>query len=136
NAAAVIDFDPVRIHFEDSSGRSFAADDPALGMGFAPIGAEVDPLGSPARVYKQHHASTHYFGCGERTGGLDKTDSRQVFWNFDPPHGHTAALNNMYTSVPFVLAIDAGQAWGMFVDSGYRLEFDLAHEAPERCGFA
>src|SRR5262249_31090060 len=76
-----------------------------------------------------------YFGCGERTGGLDKTGSRQVFWNVDPPAGHTAALNNLYTSVPFVLAIHDGLAWGMFVDSSYRLEFDLASEDPTRCGF-
>jgi hypothetical protein len=26
------------------------------------------------------------------------------------------------------VAIHKGQAWGMFVDSSYRIEFDLAHE--------
>src|SRR5687768_8608127 len=30
-----------------------------------------------------------YFGCGERTAGLEKTGTRQVFWNIDPPAGHT-----------------------------------------------
>ena len=78
-------------------------------MGFAPLAPSaarlVDPLGSPVIVYKRHEPGTHYFGCGERTGGLDKTQSRQVFWNFDPPSQHTAALNNMYTSIPFVLAL-------------------------------
>ena len=58
-------------------------------MGFAPARATrsrlVDPLGAPARVYKRHPPATRYFGCGERTGGLDKTDSHQVFWNVDPP---------------------------------------------------
>jgi alpha-glucosidase len=134
-AAAMIHLEPLRISFVDQDRRGFAEDDPELGMGFVPIGAEVDPLGSPARVYKRHSASTHYFGCGERTGGLDKTSSHQVFWNFDPPVAHTSSLNNMYASVPFVLAIDKGHAWGMFVDSGYRLEFDLARESPERSGF-
>ncbi len=135
-AAAVLELDPLRIGFKDARGRQIAVDDPKLGLGFAPIGAAVDPLGDPARVYKRHLPGTHYFGCGERTGGLDKTDSHQVFWNIDPPIGHTAALNNLYTSVPFVLAIENGQAWGMFVDSGYRIEFDLASEDPARCGFA
>src|SRR5712691_11705108 len=139
-AAAVLSLDPLRIGFADASGRLFAADDPTLGMGLAPLAPAaaqlVDPLGSPAVVYKRHRPGTHYFGCGERTGGLDKTASRQVFWNVDPPFGHTAALNNLYTSVPFVLALHDGQAWGMFVDSSYLLEFDLANLDPLRCGFA
>ena len=134
---ATIELAPLRISFHDASGRTLAADDPALGMGFAPLGpALVDPLGAPARVYKQHLPATRYFGCGERTGGLDKTGSHQVFWNTDPPSGHTAALNNLYTSVPFVLALQDGWAWGLFVDNPGRVEFDLANEAPDRCGFA
>jgi alpha-glucosidase len=139
-ATAVLSLDPLRIGFEAANGRQFAVDDPTLGMGLAPLAPAstplVDPLGSPAVVYKQHLHGTHYFGCGERTGGLDKTASRQVFWNVDPPLAHTAALNNLYTSVPFVLALQDGQAWGMFVDSSYRLEFDLVNQDPLRCGFA
>src|SRR5262249_59204343 len=78
---ATIGLQPLRIGFVDSTGRSFATDDPRLGMGFVPLGPDVvDPLGSPARVYKQHRPTTHYFGCGERTGGLEKTGSHQVFW--------------------------------------------------------
>ena len=46
-----------------------------------------------------------YFGCGERTAGLEKTGSHQVFWNVDPPEGHTASFNNLYTSIPFVLSL-------------------------------
>jgi len=139
-AVASVRLDPARIGFADSSGQQFAVDDPTLGMGLAPLAPAatqlVDPLGSPAVVYKQHLPGTHYFGCGERTGGLEKTASHQVFWNVDPPFGHTAALNNLYTSVPFVLALQDGQAWGMFVDSTYRLEFDLANQDPKRSGFA
>jgi alpha-glucosidase len=138
-ASALISLNPVRLGFR-AGAREFAIDDPNLGMGFVPLApAEsglVDPLGAPSRVYKRHLPATHYFGCGERTGGLDKTTSHQVFWNIDPPSGHTAALNNLYTSIPFVLALQDGQAWGMFVDSSYRLEFDLANEDPARCGFA
>src|SRR5687767_15420159 len=51
-----------------------------------------------------------YFGCGERTAGLEKTGTRQVFWNIDPPAGHTASFNNLYTSVPFVLCLHEGRA--------------------------
>jgi alpha-glucosidase len=137
--AADITLDPLRISFRDGQ-RVLAADDANLGMGFSPLAPEaarlVDPLGPPAVVYKQHLAGTRYFGCGERTGGLDKTATHQVFWNVDPASHHIASLNNLYTSIPFVLALHDGQAWGMFVDSSYRLEFDLASEATSRCGFA
>ncbi|MBV9326352.1 MAG: DUF4968 domain-containing protein [Chloroflexi bacterium] len=135
---ARIELDPLRIGFQ-AGDRQLAVDDPALGMGFLPLAETatrlVDPLGAPAIVFKRHEAGTRYFGCGERTGGLEKSGTRQVFWNVDPPVGHTAALNNLYTSVPFVLALCDGQAWGMFVDSGYRTEFDLAAQDPARCAF-
>jgi alpha-glucosidase len=134
--AAEISLDPLRISFRDGD-RTLAEDDADLGMGFLPVVRDtVDPLGPPAVVFKRHAPGTHYFGCGERTGGLEKTGTHQVFWNIDPPMGHTASLNNLYTSVPFVLTLQDGQAWGMFVDSSYRLEFDLASEDSTRCGFA
>ena len=136
---AEIGLAPLRISFHDGD-RVLAADDAALGMGFTPLAPDgdrlMDPLGAPTMLFKRHLAGTHYFGCGERTGGLDKTATHQVFWNVDPPVGHTASLNNLYTSIPFVLALRDGQAWGMFVDSGGRLEFDLASADPARCGFA
>ena len=59
-----------------------------------------------------------YFGCGERTAGLEKTGTRQVFWNVDPPAGHTASFNNLYTSIPFVLCLREGRAHGVFYTTG------------------
>jgi alpha-glucosidase len=138
-ATAHVALDPLRLHFTDRGGRTFAVDDPELGMGHVPLPTEggiVDHLGAPSRLYKLHPATERYFGCGERTGGLDKTASHQVFWNVDPPSAHTPSLNNLYTSVPFVLALDRGQAWGIFVDNPGRVEFDLAREDSQRAWFA
>ena len=133
---AEIRLNPLRLSFGDLQGRRFAVDDPELGMGFLPLGSDgqrvIDPLGPPARVYKRHPANERYFGCGERTGGLDKTDSHQVFWNLDPGANHTSSLNNLYTSIPFLLAIESGQAWGLFVDNPGYVEFDLAREQSDR----
>ncbi|MBV9278952.1 MAG: DUF5110 domain-containing protein, partial [Chloroflexi bacterium] len=84
---------------------------------------------------KRHEPGARYFGCGERTGGLDKTGSHQVFWNVDPPAGHNASLNNLYTSIPFLLTLDAGRAWGLFVATTHRVDFDLALEDPGRSWF-
>ncbi|MDQ2715127.1 MAG: glycoside hydrolase family 31 protein [Chloroflexota bacterium] len=143
-ATAHLSLDPLRIGFSDATGRAFATDDPVLGMGYfaAPVEAPVveladasGTLGTPVRVYKQHMAGEHYFGCGERTGELDKTGSHQLFWNVDPPRGHTALQNNLYVSIPFTLVLADGLAWGFFLDSTTRAEFDLAHEDPQHSWF-
>ena len=143
-ATAHLSLDPLRIGFSDHTGRAFATDDPELGMGWfiSPEGASVvdlanppGTLGTPVRVYKRHMAGERYFGCGERTGELDKTGSHQLFWNIDPPRGHTALQNNLYVSIPFTLVLAEGQAWGFFLDSTTRVEFDLACEDPQRSWF-
>src|SRR6266700_3953941 len=143
-ASAHLSLDPLRIGFRDATGRVFAVDDPELGMGWFPASGEapvVDlpdapaTLGTPVRVYKQHLTRERYFGCGERTGELDKTGSQQIFWNIDPPRGHTALQNNLYVSIPFTLVLADGQAWGFFLDSTTRVEFDLAHEDAQRSWF-
>jgi alpha-glucosidase len=143
-ATAHLSLDPLRIGFADNTGRTFAMDDPVLGMGWFTPSAEAPvvqlpnqsgTLGVPVRVYKRRLAGEHYFGCGERTGELDKTGSQQIFWNIDPPRGHTALQNNLYASIPFTLVLAEGQAWGFFLDSTTRVEFDLAHDDPQRAWF-
>src|SRR5579859_690427 len=143
-ATAHVSLDPMRIHFTDRAGRTFAGDDPELGMGWFAASVEnpgaglsnpAGALGMPVRVYKSHVAGERYYGCGERTGELDKTGSRQLFWNVDPPRGHTALQNNLYASIPFTLALADGKAWGFFFDSPTRVEFDLAHDDPQRAWF-
>ncbi len=129
-ATAHLSLGQFRIGFTDHAGREFALDDPELGMGWFPTSGEA-----AVRVYKQHLASEHYFGCGERTGELDKTGSQQLFWNVDPPRGQTALQNNLYASIPFTLALSESHAWGLFLDSTTRVEFDLAHDDPQRAWF-
>ncbi len=142
-ATAHLSLNPLRIGFTDATGRAFAQDDIERGMGFFTLPEQLPSLevfnllnpvgtfGTPTRVYKQHAVGSHYFGCGERTGQFDKTGSHQIFWNIDPPPGHTALQNNLYVSIPFTIVIADGQAWGLFLDSTTRVEFDLAREHPD-----
>ena len=134
-ATVHISLDPLRISFSDPSGRVFAVDDEELGMGVVEL-PEADvfsaPLGCPARLYKRREEGERYFGCGERTSGLDKTGSHQVFWNVDPPSGHTASFNNIYSSIPFTLSLASGRAHGLFFDNTHRVEFDLAKADGDR----
>jgi alpha-glucosidase len=137
-ATARVSLDPLRISFTDPSGRAFAADDEELGMGFVERREDdvfKKPLGSPPRLYKRREEGERYFGCGERTSGLEKTGSYQIFWNVDPPIGHTAAYNNLYTSIPFTFSMVNGMAHGLFFDNTHRVEFDLALENEERAYF-
>ena len=67
------------------------------------------------RLVTRRAPGERFFACGERTAGLEKTGSHQVFWNIDPPMGHTASFNNLYTSIPFVLSLRGGRAYGRAV---------------------
>jgi alpha-glucosidase len=134
-AMARISLDPLRIGFSDASGRQFAVDDTELGMGAVETAdADVfsEPFGSPVRLYKRREMGERYFGCGERTSGLEKTGSHQIFYNVDPPLGHTASFNNLYSSIPFTLSLTGGKAHGLFFDNTHRVEFDLALENEDR----
>ena len=96
---ARITLNPLRVSFADPEGRAFAADDAELGMGVVEQpGTDVfsAPLGNPVRLYKRREEGERYFGCGERTSGLEKTGTYQVFWNVDPPEGHTASFHSIY----------------------------------------
>jgi alpha-glucosidase len=129
--AAHVSLDPLRISFVDASGRALAADDEELGMGFSrrpDADVFTQPLGPAPRLYKRREEGERYFGCGERTSGLEKTGSYQIFWNVDPPLGHTASFNNLYTSIPFSLSMTSGRAHGLLFDNPGRVEFDLALE--------
>jgi alpha-glucosidase len=136
--AARIALRPLRISFSDPEGRVVAADDPELGMGFA---GAPDPFAAPVtgdgpRLVKRREAGERFFGCGERTAGLEKTGSHQLFWNVDPPAGHTASFNNLYTSIPFAISLRHGRAHGLLLDSTHRVEIDLAAADPDRVAYA
>jgi alpha-glucosidase len=84
------------------------------------------------RLVTRRVSGERFFACGERTAGLEKTGSHQVFWNIDPPMGHTASFNNLYTSIPFVLSLREGRAYGVLFDNTGRVEIDLAKADPSR----
>jgi alpha-glucosidase len=134
-ATARVSLNPLRVGFSDASGREFAVDNDELGMGTVETpDADVfsEPLGTPVRLYKRRETGERYFGCGERTSGLEKTGSHQIFYNVDPPLGHTTSFNNLYSSIPFTLSIASGKAHGLFFDNTHRVEFDLALESEDR----
>jgi alpha-glucosidase len=142
SATASVALSPLRIGFSDAGGREFApdADGPQGGMGTIPrpdAGPGGSPIGDPVKLHKQRKPGERYFGCGERTRGLEKTGTRLTFWNVDPPEGHTASYDNLYASIPFVMTLneETGEAWGLLLDSTHRVHFDLAHGTDDKATF-
>lgn len=132
--SANIATNPVRISFTDEDGDTFCADDEELGMGFfRSPGSNVftKPLGDAPKLNKKRRAAERTFGCGQRSGPLDKTGTRQTFYNADPPEGHTDSFDNLYSSTPFTLTLSGGKARGLLFDNQSRSVFDLGKENPE-----
>jgi alpha-glucosidase len=109
------------------------ADHPAAGT---PASLPVEVVSAEVgRLVLRRSPGERFFACGERTSGLEKTGSHQVFWNIDPPAGHTASFNNLYTSIPFVLSLCEGRARGVLFDNTGRVEIDLAKADPSEVVF-
>jgi alpha-glucosidase len=120
------------IEFVDPDGNVVAADAEPMTLRGRPDPFAAPVTGGGPRMVKRRAPGERFFGCGERTRGLEKTGSHQVFWNVDPPQGHTASFNNLYTSIPFVISLVDGRAHGVLFDSTHRVEIDLADADPER----
>jgi alpha-glucosidase len=123
---AILDPSAALEGLETAAGRAVVESERVSFLDDAGLVASFDGL------VKLRPEGERYFACGERTAGLEKTGTRQVFWNVDPPAGHTASFNNLYTSIPFVLCLHQGRAHGVFYDHPGRIELDLAKADPSR----
>ena len=76
---------------------------------------------------KQLPLSTHIFGLGDKTGGLDRRGKAFVDWNTDA-YGFSSADDPIYKSIPFFLAVGGeGGSYGLFLDNTRRTWFDFGH---------
>jgi alpha-glucosidase len=71
-----------------------------------------------------------FYGLGEKTGALDRRGRRFTFWNtdaYDPAFGgYRPDQDPLYLSIPFFIALRDGAAYGVFTDSAWRVDMDLA----------
>jgi alpha-glucosidase len=146
----LVQHDPIRISFADSSGRILDADDPERGIAFA---------GCQFRVAKRLLDDEHVYGFGEKNGRLDKRGWKlggynYVMWNSDT-WGHDPSTDPIYVSVPFYLVMRSGAgvspasgqsetngrdaratgAHGLFLDNTWRSSFDIGREQPNLLTF-
>jgi len=79
--------------------------------------------GGKPGVARRIPAGEHYYGFGEKTGGLDKLGERLVMWNSDQSYG--TKTDPIYQSHPIYLALRKGMSYGIFLDNSYRSVFDV-----------
>lgn len=94
------------------------------------IVADVAPVAVDGTAFSLKLAmpvGEHYFGLGDKTGGLDRRGKTFVDWNTDA-FGFSSADDPIYKSIPFFIGVGGeGGAYGMFLDNTHRTAFDFGH---------
>jgi len=121
---------PCRVSFYDSGGRLLCSDYEPLGMGWAPSRWR----GHRVKCWKRLSMDDHFYGLGEKALPLDRRRARVVMWNTDAP-GYDLGTDPLYMSVPFLICLRRGVAYGIFFDNTYRSVFDLGHTSEEYYSF-
>ncbi len=70
----------------------------------------------------------HFYGLGEKTGPLDKRGYKLEMWNTDPLYpkrDYTTTKDPLYQSIPFLIGLRKGKAYGLYLNNTYKSEFDL-----------
>ena len=113
------------IQFEDNHGHVVLEDDYV---------SPVTKVGTGFQITKRSPLDEHYFGLGDKSGPLDHRGQSYCFWNSDPPLWQEST-DPMYKSIPFLLAMRNGSAYGIYLDNTYRSFFDLCKRQADRISF-
>jgi alpha-glucosidase len=116
---------PLRVLFLDPKGNVISQDQPGYPVSFN---------GSAFRVWKSMPEDEHYFGLGDKTGPLDHRNLAFTMWNTDA-YGWQESTDPLYKSIPFVLAMRNGAAYGIFLDNTYRSNFDFGKQFRDAYSF-
>ncbi|WP_242140144.1 TIM-barrel domain-containing protein [Sphingomonas sp. TREG-RG-20F-R18-01] len=112
------------VTFETRDGKIISAD-------AAP--ASVD--GKAFTLAKTLPITEHFYGLGDKTGGLDRRGKEFVDWNTDA-FGFTSGDDPIYKSIPFFASTGgAGGSYGILLDNTYRTWFDFGHRNAETLTF-
>ena len=100
----------------------------------------ADAIGRPASfqpggftVYKDMPADEHYFGLGDKTGLFDRRNQAYTLWNRDI--APQEAIDPIYKSVPFFIAVNPTRSYGIFLDNTWRTWFDFGKQARNAYAF-
>ncbi len=116
---------PLRVAFLNSAGDVIAQDEPNTPPAFN---------GSEFRVWKQMPQNEHYYALGDKFGPLDRRNEAFTLWNTDE-FGFQESSDPLYKAIPFFLALNNGNAYGIFLDNTYRSSFDFGKAEPDAYSF-
>jgi len=86
--------------------------------------AEFDVTQGKVTV-RMKESGERFFGLGCKTGAMELTGRSFENYNTDA-YGYSEQSDPIYTTIPFYLAIRSEAAYGVFVDSPARSEFDFS----------
>jgi len=119
-----VERNPLRIVIRDLSGNVISAD------------ASGRPTRFPLEgfsVYKQMTPAEHYFGLGDKTGQFDRREQAYTLWNTDV--GPQESVDPLYKAIPFFLAMNGAQSYGIFLDNTWRSWFDFGKRFRDAIAF-
>lgn len=119
-----VERNPLRIVIRDLSGNVVSAD--AVGR---PTKFQLGGFS----VYKQMPSDEHYFGLGDKTGQFDRREQAYTLWNTDV--GPQESVDPLYKSIPFFLAMNGMQSYGIFLDNTWRTWFDFGKQFRDSIAF-
>jgi alpha-glucosidase len=95
---------------------------------FSVLSAHGDGLMTNITVTREGESTTitwncppdrRVYGCGEKTGGMDRRGRRMVMWNKDK-FEYGEHEEPIYYCIPFCVSLDGGLAHGLFVDNTWK----------------
>ncbi len=100
----------------------------------------ADAVGHPVRfqlggftISKQMPGVEHYYGLGDKTGSFDRRNQAFTLWNTDI--GPQESTDPLYKAIPFFLAVNGTQSYGLFLDNTWRTWFDFGKQARDAIAF-
>lgn len=108
----------LHLSIQDAAGKTLLDDAPAAAK---PLLFENNGF----RLKKHIPQDMHFFGLGDKTGGLDRRGQSFAMWNTDA-YGFQTWSDPLYKAIPFIVAADEqGKAFGLFLDNSWRTSFDF-----------
>ena len=119
-----VERNPLRLVVRDLAGNVISAD---------AVGWPTEFRLGGFSIHKAMPSDEHYFGLGDKAGTFDRRNQTYTLWNTDI--GTQEAIDPIYKSIPFFLAIGGGRNYGIFLDNTWRSWFDFGKEARDTYSF-
>jgi alpha-glucosidase len=121
--ACCVDRSSCRLTFLDAEGRPLSQE--GDGLGFRGEGVFC------SRGLVEGEA---LYGLGEKAFGLNLRGRRLEMWNTDP-NVYAPGQDPIHLSIPMLVSLREGRAYGLFFDNPGRARFDLGQARPDRLSY-